>query len=194
MSLEIVQYGEDVLHREGKAVTHFDSKLKTLFEDMVETCIDAEGIGLASQQIGKALMFCVVDLRGVEIDFEYTLDGASPPLDLFNPIGMCNPVVTIVEPNKTTYEEGCLSFPDIRGDVDRPDWIRCKYQDIQGNPHVIECNGLLGRCIQHEVDHLNGVLFTDRMKKKVFKKIQMTVNQLKAKTLARLSEQSAHRK
>ena len=188
MTLEIVQYGEDILHQKGKEVTRFDAELKTLFENMVDTCIEAEGIGLASQQIGKALMFCVVDLRDIEADFEYKLDGTSPPLDLFNPIGMCNPTVTFIESEKTTYEEGCLSFPDIRGDVDRPDWIRCEYQDIQGNPHVIECNGLLGRCIQHEVDHLNGILFTEQMRKKIFKRIQPEVNQLKAKTLIRLSK------
>ncbi len=185
MTLEIVQFGDPVLHQKGEPVTAFDDALETLFQDMVETCIAAEGIGLAAQQIGKALMFCVVDLRGVEIDFEYTLDGSQPPLELFNPIGMCNPVVTVIESPETVYEEGCLSFPEIRADVERPDWIRCEYQDVTGAPHTLECNGLLGRCIQHEVDHLNGVLFTDRMKKKVFKKIQAEVNQLRTQTLQR---------
>ena len=188
MTLEIVHYGEDVLHQKGEEITRFNGELKSMFENMVDTCIEAQGIGLASQQIGKALMFCVVDLRDIEADFEYKLDGTSPPLDLFNPIGMCNPTVTFIESEKTTYEEGCLSFPDIRGDVDRPDWIRCEYQDIEGNPHVIECNGLLSRCIQHEVDHLNGILFTERMKKKTFKRIQSAVNELKTKTLIRLSK------
>ena len=64
---------------------------------MVETCIEAEGIGLAAQQIGKALMFCVVDLRGLEIDFEYTLDGTKPPLELFNPIGLCNSTINVID-------------------------------------------------------------------------------------------------
>ena len=72
------------------------------------------------------------------------------------------------------------------GEVERTDWIRCSYQDLEGNPHVIEANGLFGRCIQHEVDHLNGILFTDRMKKRVLKKIDMPINQLKAKTLQQL--------
>jgi len=185
MALEIVHYGEEVLHQKGAPVTNFDESLKSLFEEMVETCIEAEGIGLASQQIGKALMFCVVDLRGVEIDFDYALDGTKPPLELFNPIGICNPKVSLIDSPKTVYEEGCLSFPDIRGDVERPDWIRCEYQDISGIPHTIECNGLLGRCIQHEVDHLNGILFTERMKKKVLKRIQPAVNELKERTLQR---------
>ena len=107
-------------------------------------------------------------------------------MDLFMPMGLCNPTIELMESKETSYEEGCLSFPDIRGDVERTDWIRCEYQDIDGNPHVIEANGLLGRCIQHEVDHLNGILFTDRMKKRTLKKIQLPINALKAKTLQRL--------
>lgn len=186
MVLQIVQYGEKVLHQAGEPVTSFDADLQTLFEDMVDTMYEAEGIGLAAQQIGKTLQFCVVDLMGADPDFEYKLDGSTPPLEFFMPMGICNPKVTPIPSEETTYEEGCLSFPEIRGDVDRVDWIRCEYQDLQGNPHVIECNGLLGRCIQHEVDHLNGVLFIDRMKKRVLKKIQLPINQLRAKTLQRL--------
>ncbi|MCH6255817.1 peptide deformylase [Puniceicoccaceae bacterium K14] len=187
MTLEIVQYGDDVLLEKGKPIENFDEELKLLFEDMVETMIEANGIGLAAQQIGKAIQFCVVDLRDCEIDFEYKLDGTTPPVDLFMPMGMCNPKVEFIKDKKTTsYEEGCLSFAHIRGDVERPDWIRCEYQDVDGTPHVIECNGLLGRCIQHEVDHLNGVLFIDRMKKKAIKKIQLAINQCKVKTLQRL--------
>ncbi len=190
MTLEIVQYGDSILHQKGEPVERFDASLESLFEDMVETCTAADGIGLAAQQIGQALQFCVVDLRGIEVDFEYTLDGSTPPIDLFNPMGLCNPIVTTIDSPETTYEEGCLSFPDIRGDVNRPDWVRCEYQDIDGVPHTIECNGILGRCIQHEVDHLNGILFTERMKKKTFKKIQIATNQLKARTLARISNQA----
>jgi len=186
MALEIVHFGTPVLHQKGEPITEFDESLKSLFDDMVETCIEAEGIGLAAHQIGKTLMFCVVDLRGIEIDFDYTLDGGKPPLELFNPIGMCNPIVTKIESPKTIYEEGCLSFPDIRGDVERTDWIRCQYQDIDGNPHELECNGLLGRCVQHEVDHLNGILFTERMKKKVLRKILPEINELRARTAERL--------
>ena len=186
MALEIVHFGTPVLHQEGEPITEFDASLKSLFDDMVETCIGAEGIGLAAHQVGKALMFCVVDLRGIEIDFDYTLDGSKPPLKLFNPIGMCNPIVTKLESPKTIYEEGCLSFPDIRGDVERTDYIHCQYQDIDGDPHELECNGLLGRCVQHEVDHLNGILFTERMKKKVLRKILPEINELRARTAKRL--------
>ncbi len=185
MLLQIVQYGDKTLHQIGEPVTEFDGKLKKLFDDMVETMFKAEGIGLAAQQVGLAMQFCVVDLTGIDPDFEYRLDGAAPPLEFFMPMGICNPKLEYLGAEKEEAEEGCLSFPDVRGDVERPEWIRCEYQDIQGNPHVIECNGLLGRCIQHEVDHLNGVLFTDRMRKRTLKRIQMQINQLKAKTLQR---------
>jgi len=190
MTLQIVQYGEKVLHQAGEPVTQFDEELHALFKNMVEAMFEAEGIGLAAQQIGMALRFCVVDLNGCDPDFEYTLDGAKPPMNLFMPLGLCNPEVEPMDSEVTSYEEGCLSFPNIRGDVERTDWIRCRYQDIEGNPHVIEANGLFGRCIQHEVDHLDGILFTDRMKKRVLKKIQLPINQLKARTLQRLKKNS----
>jgi len=183
MALEIVHYGHHILHRQGKPVEAFDEALASLKTEMAQTMDAAAGIGLAAQQVGLALRFCVVDLRGVEIDFAYTLDGASPPLELFMPLGLCNPVVEVLEPReKVVYEEGCLSFPDIRGDVERPDRIRCSFREVDGSPHVLECDGLLSRCIQHEVDHLNGVLFIERMRRGVLKKIQPAISQLKART------------
>lgn len=182
--MEIVQYGDKVLHEPGKPVTEFDAALRSLFEDMVDTMHDAEGIGLAAQQVGLPLQFCVVDLTGCDIEFKYNLDGTTPPLELFMPMAICNPKVSLLAPKDLTiYEEGCLSFREIRGDVERAEWIRCEFQDLDGNPHVVECDGLFGRCIQHEVDHLNGILFIDRMKKRALKKIQMQVNQLKVRTL-----------
>ena len=83
------------------------------------------------------------------------------------PIVLVNPAITFPPSDEFVYEEGCLSFPDIRGDVTRPDVIRVTYQDLQGTPHALVCDDLLARCIQHEVDHLNGTLFIDRMEKKV---------------------------
>lgn len=188
MPLKIVQYGEKVLHQPGVPIAEFDKELHTLFEDMVETMYEAEGIGLAAQQVGLAKQFCVVDLEGCDPDFEYTLDGAKPPLDFFMPMAIANPKLEFIDSPKTTYEEGCLSFPEIRGDVERTDWIRCEFQDLDGGAHVLEANGLFGRCIQHEVDHLNGILFTDRMTKRVLKKIQLPLNALKAKTVRRLQK------
>lgn len=168
MSLKIVHYGNPILRRKGDRLTKFDGGLVKLAADMVETMHEAAGIGLAAQQVGLPYQLCVVDLRKVETDFEWELDGARPPLELFMPMTLVNPEITVDRgTEEEPYEEGCLSFPDIRGDVVRPDTITARYQDEHGVPHTLRCNGLLARCILHEVDHLNGVLFIDRMDKKV---------------------------
>src|SRR5690606_18356085 len=115
MILRVTQFGEPILRQPGEPVTAFDESLKTLAENMLETMYAEEGIGLAAQQVGKALQLFVLDLcvREKEIDFHYTLDGRTPPLDLIMPMVVINAVVeTSGEPYP--YEEGCLSFPGIR--------------------------------------------------------------------------------
>lgn len=168
MSLRIVHYNDPILRKKGARVSTYDDALLRLSKDMVLTMHEAAGIGLAAQQIGLALQICVIDLRDVDIDFTWNLDGAKPPLDLIMPMTLTNPEITFVPKTETyLYEEGCLSFPKIRGDVPRPDAITVKFQDERGVPHVLSCDGLFARCIQHEADHLNGVLFIDRMDKKI---------------------------
>ena len=167
MPLPIVRYNDPVLRKKGARVTAFDAALTALANDMVETMHTAEGIGLAAQQVGRALQLCVVDLGGVKKDFTWELDGKKTPLELLMPLALVNPAVTALPSDELLYEEGCLSFPKIRGDVARPDEVRVTYQDLAGVPHTLVCDGLFARCVQHEVDHLNGVLFIDRMAKKV---------------------------
>lgn len=182
MSLPIVQYNDPVLRRKGDKITSFDAPLADLAAAMIETMHAAGGIGLAAQQIGRAIQLCVVDLRAADIDFTWELDGAKPPLELFMPMTLANPIVKIDrDTDDYIVEEGCLSFPKIRGDVVRPDGITVTYKDEHGVPHILRCNGLLARCIQHEVDHLNGILFIDRMEKKVRSKIDPDIKAL-AKT------------
>ena len=166
MSLQIVHYNNPVLRTKGEKVNTFDSALARLVEDMIETMHEAAGIGLAAQQVGHPIQLCVVDLRESDADFTWELDGARPPLDLFMPLVLANPHITVVPGTaETVFEEGCLSFPKIRGDVARPDAIITKFQDERGVPHILKCDGLFSRCIQHEVDHLNGILFIERMDK-----------------------------
>ena len=95
------------------------------------------------------------------------------------PIAIVNPKVTIIDQTEDVYEEGCLSFPGVNGKVGRPIGIRCEFQDTGGNSHVIEADGLLGRCILHEVDHLNGKLFIDLMQKRDLKKNETKIKKLK---------------
>lgn len=184
MVLPIVHYNSPVLRKKGVKVARFDTALARLAGDMVETMHEAHGIGLAAQQIGQALQLCVVDLRETEADFAWEYDGARPPLELFMPLTLVNPEVTAVPEPRTAYEEGCLSFPDIRGDVVRPDEISVRFQDVTGTPHHLRCNGLFARCIQHENDHLQGVLFIDHMAKDVLAALEPGLKALKKQTRA----------
>lgn len=182
MSLPIVHYNDPVLRKKGVKIPAFDDALAQLARDMIATMHAAGGIGLAAQQIGRALQLCVVDLSVADWDFSWELDGSKPPLELIMPMVLVNPEVKKLPSDETVYEEGCLSFPKIRGDVVRPDAISVKFQDIQGTPHTLTCDGMFARCIQHEYDHLQGVLFIDRMEKKVRTKIDRAVKDLAQST------------
>ncbi len=182
MALHIVHYNDPILRKKGVKVTAFNAALRQLSEDMIATMHEAEGIGLAAQQIGRAIQLCVVDLRPVEAKFTWEYDGTRPPLELFMPLVLVNPEVTTVLEPETIYEEGCLSFPHIRGDVVRPDLIMVKFKDAAGHPHTLSCDGLLSRCVQHEVDHLNGVLYIDHMAKDVLALIEPELKALKKRT------------
>jgi|HubBroStandDraft_1064217.scaffolds.fasta_scaffold385856_2 peptide deformylase len=185
MNLEIVHYNDPVLRRKGEKITVFDGALEKLAEDMVETMHFERGIGLAAQQVGRALQVCVIDLRSADAEFDWTLDGAKPPLELFMPMVVVNPKVTVAKKAPVAVlEEGCLSFPDIRGDVERALEVSAKYFDQHGLPHALECTGLFARCLLHEVDHLNGILFIDRMEKAVRDAIDDAVKALAKQTRA----------
>jgi len=185
MLLPIVRYNDPILREKGAKVETFDAALAALARDMIETMHAAPGIGLAAQQVGRAMQLCVVDVTRVnDKTMTWELDGGRPPLELFMPMTIVNPVVTVHPVEKEIVEEGCLSFPEIRGDVERRDEITAKFQDAQGVSHQLVCNGMMARCVQHEVDHLNGVLFIDRMKKKTLAPLEKALRELAAKTKA----------
>jgi peptide deformylase len=185
MSLGIVHYNDPVLRRKGEKITRFDAPLAAFAEQMVEAMHAAHGIGLAAQQVGRALQLCVIDLRESDAEFDWLLDGKPTPLELFMPMVVANPKLTV--PKKAPVEvseEGCLSFPEIRGDVERVTSVSARYQDQAGNPHVLECTGLFARCLMHEADHLNGVLFIDRMTKEVRAPLDEAIRALAKRTKA----------
>lgn len=184
MQLRVTQYGEPILTKRGARIDEFSPQLRRFAEDMIETMYGAEGIGLAAQQVGKALQLCVVDVQlpPEETQFHYLLDGKRPPMELIMPMVLANPEVAVAGAESGAYEEGCLSFPDIRGDVVRPLAIRVGYQDLDGVRHDLECDGILARVIQHEVDHLHGILFTERMSPAVRKRIDPDVKRLRKRT------------
>jgi peptide deformylase len=182
MPLTIVRFNQPILRKKGAKITVFNAALKKLADEMIEAMHAAQGIGLAAQQIGQAIQLCVVDLRPVEAEFEWEYNGTRPPLELFMPLVLVNPEVTPVPVPETVYEEGCLSFPQIHGDVVRPDEITVKFRDVAGHAHTLRCNGLLARCVQHEVDHLNGVLYIDHMDKETLLAIDPELKALKKLT------------
>ena len=184
MTLRITQYGESILHQKGSPIESFDAELSRLSKDMLEAMHQVEGIGLAAQQVGKALRFCIVDVPDhPEYPMACIVDGKALSPSLLMPLSLANPEITPLPSDEYYYEEGCLSFPEIRGDVARPERILVHYQDLDGVRHELECDGLLARCIQHEADHLDGILFTERMEKKVYAEVKAEVQALKKKTL-----------
>jgi peptide deformylase len=185
MSLVIVHYNDPVLRRKGEKITVFDDALALFAQQMINTMHEAHGIGLAAQQVGRAVQLCVIDLRAAEADFDWKLDGARTPLELIMPMVVANPKVAVARKTPTiTSEEGCLSFPEIRGDVARAGAVSAKFQDQAGLPHALECTGLFARCLLHEVDHLNGILFIDRMEKEVRETVDEVVKALAKSTRA----------
>ncbi|MBT3667897.1 MAG: peptide deformylase [Opitutae bacterium] len=189
MALNISMYGESILTQKGKKITDFSNDLKKLYQDMLDTMYREEGIGLAAQQVGLALQFCVIDVPShPEFPITCVLDGNSISPQLLMPMVLINPTIKFLPSDEYYYEEGCLSFPEIKADVARPELIIVQYQDIDGSTHNLECDGLLGRCIQHEVDHLNGILFIDRMEKDAYTEIKRDIQALKKQTQAMIKQ------
>jgi peptide deformylase len=163
MKLPIVRYGDPILRTKGKRIASIDNKIRELAANMIETMHLANGIGLAAQQVGEALQLTVVDVSRAE-DQESTmkLNGAEVDPKASMPLLLLNPDLT---PGKETdlAIEGCLSFPEITADIRRAISVIVRAQTLEGAPVEIEASGLLARALQHEVDHLNGILFIDRM-------------------------------
>ena len=147
--LEIHTLGHRVLRKPARRISKVDESIRELARDMLRSMYSAKGIGLAAPQVGVDKQMLVIDL-----DLE---NPTNPPLVLINP--------EIVSSSATieTYEEGCLSIPEVYLDVIRPSSIKLSFRDEMGRPKKMNADGLLGRCIQHEIDHLNGVLFVDRV-------------------------------
>ena len=150
---DIVFMGDPVLRREADEVTVFDDELKALVRDMFETMYRADGIGLAAPQIGISQRIIVVDLRRPDEE-----EG-----DELERVALINPVVTEHSKEKYKQSEGCLSIPGLEEVVERPVWVRVEGQDVDGNDVVIEAEDLFGRALQHEIDHIDGILFVDRV-------------------------------
>ncbi len=162
MILDIVKCGHPLLREKGKRIEHVSPELRRLVADMIETMYAANGIGLAAQQVARALMLAVIDVRHSEHSSEFWLDGQPQDIAARMPLVLLNPRITASEGEQTS-EEGCLSVPEVTASIRRAARVLVEAQDIDGKPLHIEATGLIARALQHEVDHLNGILFLDRM-------------------------------
>src|SRR5207244_13130601 len=166
MILPIVKYGHPALRQKGQRIEKMTPAIEELIADMFETMYKAAGIGLAAQQVGQALQLTVIDVRAVK-DRPSTLEVGGKPAEVasFMPLVLINPQIQpFGEP--ATGPEGCLSFPEIYADITRLESVQVKATNAKGEAIEFKAGGLLSRAIQHEVDHLNGILFIDRMSSK----------------------------
>ena len=163
----IIFIPDPVLRQVSKPVERFDADLRKFSDDMLATMYDAPGIGLAAIQVAEPIRMVVIDLAK---------EGDAPAPHVF-----INPVIGERSDEPSSYEEGCLTIPDYYAEVERPATVRVTYQDLDGKPQEIKAEGLMATCLQHEIDHLDGVLFIDHISKlkrdmviKKFKKLAKT--------------------
>ncbi len=163
MIREIVQYGHPVLRQKCRPVTLVDESLHQLVADMLETMVDANGVGLAAPQVGVDIRLAVVDVsHDPDCVSLLKVNGEDAELASIMPLVFINPEL-IYSREKESEIEGCLSIRDIRAEVRRPAAVAARLPQLDGSILEIETDGLLARAIQHETDHLNGVLFVDRI-------------------------------
>ena len=158
MALRVYKYGEKVLREVSSPVAFVDDNLRALADEMVELMHETRGVGLAAQQVGRLERMCVIDIP----------EGCDEPEDeLFNapikmPLKLFNPEI-IAREGSIRDKEGCLSFPGVGGSIVRAAQVTCSYVDEDNRPQIITARGFLARALQHEIDHLDGVMYIDRM-------------------------------
>ena len=158
MTLKVHKYGSKALREKATPVAIVDDALRSLAEDMVETMHAAGGVGLAAEQVGRMERMCVIDIP----------DGCDSPEDAaFNapiamPLKLFNPSIVAREGSQRD-KEGCLSFPNVGGTITRAAQVVCQYLDEDNRPQMITAKGFLARALQHEIDHLDGILYVDHM-------------------------------
>jgi peptide deformylase len=148
---KILTEPDQFLRQKSKKVEQVNDEIRTLMDDMLETMYNAPGIGLAAIQVGEPKRVIVIDLSRED--------------EKKNPLYFVNPELIINSDNNAAYEEGCLSVPGQFAEISRPDKCKVKYLDYNGNEQILDAEGLLATCIQHEMDHLEGILFIDYLSK-----------------------------
>ena len=177
MILPICVYGNAVLRKKAEAVGIVTAELKQLADDMLDTMYAAKGVGLAAEQVGRTERLCVIDVPADCEKEEYRESNAAAakmPMVLFNP-------EIISAEGVQTDSEGCLSFPKLHSPVERANTVTVTFIDMDGMRQTVTASGLLARCIQHELDHLDGVVFLDRAPEAERLKMEKKMKKLAAK-------------
>ncbi|MEK7674902.1 MAG: peptide deformylase [Verrucomicrobiota bacterium] len=188
MILPVLKYGHPMLRQKGARIAGITLEIKTLVADMLETMRAARGVGLAAQQVGYALQLTVIDVReATERPSTLHVNGQPADVHAFMPVVLINPAIKPVgEP--ATGPEGCLSFPEMYADITRPESVDVRAVNESGQPIAFRCGGLLSRAIQHEYDHLQGILFIDRMSAEKRRELKAELDELRATTKADLRQ------
>ncbi|HRI47649.1 MAG TPA: peptide deformylase [Ignavibacteriaceae bacterium] len=165
--LPVTLYGDKILRKKAKKVEKIDNETIKLISDMFETMRNADGMGLAANQVGSEASIFIVDLSKVQ-GYEKT-----------KPMVFVNPKITEQSVEESVTEEGCLSIPDIRGKIKRPEAVKMVYYDAELNEITLEADDLLARVVQHEYDHLQGIFFTDRLDDETQRKLKKSLLKIK---------------
>jgi peptide deformylase len=187
MILTVLKYGHPMLRKKGSRIEQITPGIRQLAADMLETMQDAKGVGLAAQQVGHAVQLMAVDVRDIlDRPSSLQMQGQSVDVRDFMPLVLINPEIRPTA-DPVSGAEGCLSFPEIYSDVSRPAAVEVTALNEKGEKLEFRCGGLLARAIQHEQDHLNGILFIDRMTADGKKEIKPQIEDLQAETKAELA-------
>lgn len=181
----IVYYGHPVLRQKGAEVPKVTEAIRTLAGQMIGTMHAARGVGLAAQQVGRALQLTVIDVRNSGRPSQLFVGVREIPVDSLMPLVLFNPRITRRE-GEETGGEGCLSFPGISVEVPRAITVHLSAMDLDERPLQFVATGFLSRVLQHEIDHLNGVLFIDRMPSEARKALEDSLRAMEKETLAKL--------
>jgi peptide deformylase len=187
MILEIVKYGHPALRQKGARIEKLTPEIKKLIDDMFDTMYAAKGVGLAAQQVGRPLQLTVLDVRGAAPDRPSTLEMGGKEADVMAlmPLVLINPEVKGIG-DSVAGTEGCLSFPEIYAEIKRFGMAEVRARNKAGEDIEFRCGGLLARAIQHELDHINGILFIDRMSRTEKEELKPQLDELQAATKAAL--------
>jgi len=188
MILPVVKYGNPVLRQKGARIERITAEITGLIDDMLQTMYAAAGVGLAAQQVGKALRLTVIDIKDVR-DRPSSLEIGGKPVTIPDhmPLVLINPEIKPAG-KPVTGPEGCLSFPEIYADIERPETVDVKAMNEKGETIEFRCGGLLARAVQHETDHLQGILFIDRMSSETKKELKPQLDELQETTKAGLKK------